>query len=142
MKGYIVLEKGFEYDDNIYHELDGGGGQPKKIFFTKLAGQEEINRLNIERFKNLNISHYTYSIEDICDPDRVSQFVSMLNEKYGKVESKNKWDSADSYRLHKSANEEESLEYLSMVGLRFFELVEVDIDTQDMRDNKINTIIE
>jgi hypothetical protein len=35
MKAYVILRKGFEYDDNIYSEFDGGGGTPHTIVFSK-----------------------------------------------------------------------------------------------------------
>ena len=48
MKAYIILRKGFEYNDEIYSQPDSGGGTPEKVFFTKEDAKQEILRLNIE----------------------------------------------------------------------------------------------
>ena len=41
MKAYVILQKGFEYNDEIYSSQDSGCGFPKKIFYTKEGAKEE-----------------------------------------------------------------------------------------------------
>ena len=142
MIGYVVLQKGFEYNDEIYSSSESGGGNPHKIFFTKEGAKEEVEKLNIEEFKQTNITEYTYDIEDIWDdPNELLQFCISLNDKYGKIESKNRWDSGDNYRLHKKATDEESKKYIKMVNLTFYEMVDVEVDQQDFRESKLQQIL-
>lgn len=142
MIGYVVLQKGFEYNDEVYSTTESGGGNPHKIFFTKEGAEEEVEKMNIEEFKQTNITQYSYDIEDICDDsDELLQFCNSLNEKYGKIESKNRWDSVDQYRLHNMATDEESKKYIKMVNLTFYEMVDVEVDQQDFRESKLQQIL-
>ena len=64
-----------------------------------------------------------------------------LEEKYGKMESVSRWDSPDEYRLHKMSTDEESKKYGDMINLYFYEMVEVEVDQQDLRESKIQQIL-
>ena len=87
MKGYIVLQKGFEYNDEVYSETESGGGHPQKIYFNRETALEEVKRLNIKEFKETNISLYSYDIEDICeDIEELLNFCNSLKEKYGEIQ--------------------------------------------------------
>lgn len=142
MTGYVVLQKGFEYNDEVYSQSESGGGHPHKIFFTIEAAREEVEKMNLKEFKETNITEYTYDIEDICDdPDDLLEFCNSLNEKYGKIDSKDRWSSADEYRLHPMATDEESKKYASMVDLHFYEMIEVEVDQQDLRESKLQQVL-
>ena len=142
MIGYVVLQKGYEYNDEIYSQAESGGGHPHKIFFTQEGAREEVEKMNISEFKNTNISEYFYDVEDICDdPEELLNFCNSLNEKYGKVEAKDKWSQPDEYRLNQMANEEESKKYSNMVDLVFYEMVQVEVDQQDLRESKLQELI-
>jgi hypothetical protein len=98
--------------------------------------------MNVSEFKNTNISEYFYDIEDICDDsDELLNFCNSLNEKYGKIESKDKWSQPDEYRLHQMASDEESKKYASMVDIDFYEMVQVEVDQQDLRESKLQELI-
>lgn len=140
MQAYVIMKKGFEYDDNIYNESDGG--EPKKIFFSKKDADEEASKLNIEEIKNCDIHDYAYDIEDIInDPEKTSEYLKSLNEKYGKPTPKNKWEDFGEYQLNPKATDEEAKEYLSMIKIRFFEIKKVDIDVTSYRDFKIEEVL-
>jgi len=142
MNAFVILQKGFEYNDEIYSQSESGGGNPHKIFFTREGCSEEVERMNIKEFKETNITQYSYDIEDICDdPEELLEFCKALEEKYGKMESTDRWDSPDEYRLHKMATDEESKKYRDMVNLYFYEMVEVEVDQQDLRESKIQQIL-
>ena len=137
---YVVMQKGFEYNDEIYYEIDGGVGHPSKIFFTKEACEEEVERLNIEEIMKKKLSYYFYDIEDICDdPEGLKEYCDSLNKKYGeKVKSRDD----NEYLLHSSATFEEAKKYYDMINISFYESVEVEIDQQDMREAKISNVFE
>ena len=143
MKSYIILQKGYEYNDEIYSESDSGAGHPQKVFFNHESAQKECQRLDILEFKKTNITEYTYDIEDIlnCDESELLEFCNSLNEKYGKNESSSRWDRPDDFRLNEKASEEESMKYANMVGISFFSVEECDVDVQDLRDYQINQVI-
>ena len=139
-KAYVILRKGFEYDDNIYSESEGGS--PSLIVFSKEDANRKVNELNAKEFKQCSISEYSYDMEDILtvEIDEYDKFNESLNQKYGKPESKNRWESYEN-RLHPEANEEETEKYMKMVSMSFFEAIETDIDVQSLREKQISQIL-
>lgn len=140
-KAYVILRKGFEYDDNIYNESDGGGGNPSLIVFSREDAQKKVDELNSKEFKECSLSEYSYDLEDILtDVEEYQSFNESLNVKYGKPEIKNRWESSEN-RLHTMANEEETKKYVSMVNMSFYDAVETDIDIQSLREKQINEVL-
>jgi hypothetical protein len=139
-KAYVILKKGFEYDDNIYSESEGGS--PSLIVFSKEDAKKKVNELNAKEYKQCSLNEYSYDLEDSLSVDlsEYDEFNESLNTKYGKPESKSKWESYEN-RLHPMANEEETEKYMKMVSLSFYEAVETDIDIQSMRSEQLNQIL-
>ncbi len=139
-KAYVILRKGFEYDDNIYSETEGGS--PSLIVFSKEDAIKKVEELNIKELKECSLHEYSYDLEDSLNVEisEYDEFNESLNTKYGKPESKNRWDSFEN-RLHPMANEEETKKYMSMVKLSFYEAVETDIDVRSYREKKITEIL-
>lgn len=139
-KGYVILKKGFEYDDNIYNEVDGG--KPSLIVFDKEDADQKVYELNIQEYKQLNLSDYGYGMDEVLkvDEEDYLAYNKSLVEKYGEIPNQGGWDRTE-HRLHPKANEEESKKYSKMVNISFYEMVETDIDTKSYRDTKINSIL-
>jgi hypothetical protein len=141
MKGYIILEKGFEYNDEIYNSSEGGN--PLKIYLSYDFAKKEYQRLTIQKFKTINITDYDYDVSNLCDNlEALTNLCESLNKKYGTIERTSKWDSVDEYRLHPLANDEESKKYCALVDLQFYEICQSEFDTDDLRDSKLNHLIE
>ncbi len=143
MNGFVVLEKGYEYNDEIYHEPESGGGAPIKIYLKREDANEYLIEKNIQAYKENDISQYSYDVKDCLSVDfeKFSNLIERLNEKYGKV--KGRYGRGDiEYILHKDANLEESMEYNSMVNIDFYSISEVEIDTQSLRNSSIETILK
>ena len=139
-KAYVILRKGFEYDDNIYSESEGGS--PSLIVFSKEDAKLKVKELNAKEYKQCSLNEYSYDLEDSLSVDvsEYDEFNESLNAKYGKPDSKNRWESYEN-RLHPMANEEETDKYMNMVKLSFYEAVETDIDVQSLREKQISQIL-
>jgi hypothetical protein len=142
-KAYVILKKGFEYDDNIYSENDGGGGNPSLICFSKPDAIKKVRELNILEYKQVAINQYTYELEDSLNVshDEYLDFNKSLVLKYGEIKKRYSYEETE-YMLHPLANEEESDKYSKMVDIDFYEMVETDVDMESYRDYKIDTILE
>lgn len=139
MKAYVILRKGFEYDDNIYSGMEGGGGLPDTIVFSREEANQKVYERNIKEYKTESISMYSYDIEDCLNVSREEYdvFCQSLLEKYGPIEKKDRWCSTENI-LHPKADETEAKIYESMVDLSFFEWRETEIDMQSFRNLRIN----
>jgi hypothetical protein len=141
MKAYVIMQKGYEYDDNIYNPTESG--TPKKIIFNEEDAYLEKDRLEIEYMKETDITSYSYSIEDELNIplEEVTSFLESLNDKYGKPAPINRWDSFGEFQLNPMASDEESKKFLSMHSLRFYEVAEVEVDVASLRDAQIDRIL-
>ncbi len=139
-KAYVVLRKGFEYDDSIYSESEGGS--PKIICFSIEDAENKIKELNSQEFQQVSIIDYTWDLPDILnvEEDKFHEFNNSLIEKYGKIEPLNKWQSTESV-LHPKANKEEIDTYLGMIDFSFYYIAETDIDIQGYRQKKLDDIL-
>ena len=140
-KAYVILKKGFEYDDNIYNEVDGG--RPSLVVFDKEDADQKVYELNIQEYKQLNITDYGYGLDEVLkvDEDVYTDFNKSLVEKYGEIAKQGSWDRTE-YRLHPMADDEESKKYAKMLEISFYEVVETDLDMKSYRDTKINSILD
>jgi hypothetical protein len=141
MKAHVIVKKGYEYDDNIYSESEGGN--PELICFSKEDADKKVNELNKQEFKTTSLIYYSYDLEDILnvDVEEYQNFNKSLTEKYGKINKKNSWDDPEN-TLHPMANDEETEQYMEMVALSFYEVKPTDIDVQSFRDYKIDEVLK
>lgn len=140
-KAFIVMKKGYEYDDSIYSEVEGG--TPQIVTFSKEDAEQRVNELNIKLFMDIDISQYGYESEDYLtvDYDDFVKFNKSLVSKYGEIEKKYKWEDTSS-RLHPLANKDEINQYLNMISLSFYEVYEVDVDQSSYRNEKLDQILK
>lgn len=140
-KAYIVMKKGYEYDDNIYNETDGG--TPKTVCFSKEDAIRKVKELNVNEYQVSSITEFSYEYEDCVNVewDVFDSFNKSLIEKYGKIPTKYNWDNTEN-RLHPLANEDEINEYCKMVTVYFYEIAEVDVDIASWRESQINSIVD
>ena len=140
-KAYIVMRKGYEYDDNIYNQTEGGN--PQIICFSKEDAKAKVKELNIKEYMESDIRDYAYDLDDCIRVEwlEFENFNKSLAEKYGKIESRYTWDNSEN-KLHPKANEDEINEYCKMVSISFYEVAEVDIDMASWRDKQVNNILD
>lgn len=140
MKAHVIVKKGYEYDDNIYSESEGGN--PELICFSKEDAEAKVNELNKQEFKTTSLSYYSYDLEDILnvDVEEYENFNKSLIEKYGPIK-KVGWGDTENI-LHPEANEEETEQYMEMVALSFYEVKPTDVDVQSFRDYKIDEVLK
>lgn len=129
---YVVFEKGFEYNDEIYHEVDASGGAPKRVTFSKVDASKLVVELNRKFMRGCNIGHYAYDIEELCDPLDLEVLFTKNDWKY------------DSYNLciPDEANDNQIDELLKLINLTFFDYQEVELDMISFRDRQIDNTIE
>jgi hypothetical protein len=135
------MKKGYEYDDNIYNETEGG--TPKTVCFSKEDAIEKAKELNAKEYQFNSITEFSYEYENCVNVEWsvFENFNKSLIEKYGKIKTKYSWDNTEN-RLHPSANEDEINEYCKMVTVSFYEVVDVDVDMSSWRDSQINSIVD
>jgi hypothetical protein len=133
---YVLMEEGWEYNDETYFHPDSGSGTPTKVFGTQEAADVECNRRNLESLKKMfaegDASQYFYNLTNIIiyssrkDSDKVERLEELIQIIFGcDIDQLN--DQLD-YQRKIEANPDVSdttwLEFQSMTTLNFWTVVE------------------
>ena len=69
MSYFVLMEAGFDYNDEVY--LPSEGGNPSRVFTSKEAAEKVMLQKNIDQFKNIledgSIKDYGYSLDEVLD---------------------------------------------------------------------------
>lgn len=80
---YVLMEEGWDYNDEVFFRTENGGGHPEKVFADKEKAEAEANRLNMKRFRELvtsgEVHEYAYSLDDILS-DKATEDDLMFEE--------------------------------------------------------------
>jgi len=141
-KSYVLLEIGFEYNDEIYYCSENSAGHPQSVFLDLETAKQVLLKKNIEKFQNLfsypgNLSEYCYEADDLFNRNRKKDFNKFL-EKHCQcsldVFIKNFIyhgdDEKEGVRIKDcllKLSQEEWATYASFFNLTFFTLAEVEI---------------
>lgn len=138
--GYVVVQVGYDYNDEIYCRSESGGGTPTKIYLDYNKAKAELHRLNLLELVTCEIGHYAYDLEDIIND--MEEFIAIIN----KYDLKSEVNLDDSYKLGEwfSSNagkfsQEDQEKILNLVSLSFYELAEVEFDDSVIAPKAINT---
>jgi hypothetical protein len=133
---YVLMEEGWEYNDETYFHPDSGSGTPTKVFETQEAADVECNKRNLDSLKEMfaegDASQYFYNLTDIIvysnrkDSDKVERLEEIIQIIFGcDIDQLN--DQLD-FQRKIEANPDVSdttwLEFQSMTTLNFWTVVE------------------
>lgn len=141
-KGYVVCLRGFEYDDNIYNEVDGT--HPVACYRTPERAEAELKRMELEEFRRLateaitihwggGVSNYYYKLDDLFNSDEDKEAFVALLEKFqpgsGRIVNDGLAESGMAIN-HFMANAEDALlnEALKLIGLSFYVVKEIEVE--------------
>lgn len=82
-KAYVLMEIGWEYNDETYYQSSSGGGSPRKSFDSFEAATLECTKKNVEELKELflngELHDYAYDPDEIVDnPDELDAILKKL----------------------------------------------------------------
>jgi hypothetical protein len=119
-KGYVIQALGYEYNDEVNHIPECGGGNPVAVYFDKELAKKKMMQLEIQSWREEIIGYYGYGIKEIAKS--YSEFDNIL--------SSMGIDEDDLYndKLPESATDEQIIQLINASNLRFHEIVEVDTD--------------
>lgn len=139
---YVLMEDGWEYNDEIRFRPESRGGTPRKVFTSKKKAQEECDALNVKEFKSLfasgEITEYFYSWDDLLPyrERKNTEFQTRLNKVCEKIfgmdfeqvslHFDNRGYREGSLPGLATATDKNWLEFLSCTTLHFWEVVTVE----------------
>ena len=81
-QAFVVMESGFEYDDNYYNQ-EGDGGAPVKVYLDKQRAEEACLKKNIEELlSGKNWSEYSWRLRESDGSEKVKEAVTSAKGKY------------------------------------------------------------
>ena len=128
--GYVINEVGYEYNDEIYHQSEHGGGTPVMIYLDKAKAEDEVSKMNLNALMSCEIGSYAYDFSEVVDD--LDEFKRIV-KKY--VSEDDELDLDDSYEVGEwfSSNgskfsESDKKKIAKLVNLEFYSITEVEID--------------
>lgn len=122
-KAYIIVKTAWEYNDQYYENL-GGSGYPKQAFLSKESAAKCARKLEIAEIKGCDIAAYgdevmASIIRDNCE-EKLSQII------YGNPSTN--WERVFTCLIPQDISDEIANEILDCLTIRWYDIVEVDID--------------
>jgi len=125
-KAYVVIERGYEYNDEIYHqpETDDDCGKPEHVYFDQKKALDVAQKLNSKFFSGLRLCEYCYGIDEIL-VDEDEETCQKLSEIIGKPLTK---DELEEFEVPENLTEKQLEEISKLFNLEFYSVVAVDAD--------------
>lgn len=81
MKTYYIIQRiGFEYNDEVYHTSESGGGKPEMVYVDAQKAKDACDELNAAEMSGLQIMEYGYSLSDVFrNSDEANDILTKLN---------------------------------------------------------------
>ena len=126
-KGYIVLEVGYEYNDEYYHTGNYGATYeaPEKVFTDKEKANDELKQKTFEKLRGgEDLGRYNGDwLDGICKDGMQDEFAKIFKEEFD-IDVEKKYEAV----VPKKATDEQLMKIIECLDLEFFELVEVELD--------------
>lgn len=133
---YVLMEEGWEYNDETFFHPESGGGTPSKIYATLEAATKERDRRNVDSIRKLfttgEASQYFYNIDDIIlyehrkNHTGTAMIESLTVKIFGMTvgELNDKLDGRDEIAVNPDVTDADWLEFQSKLTLNFWDVVE------------------
>ena len=123
MKAYIILEAGYEYNDEYYYRPESEGGTPKNTFLDKEKAEKKQQELEIEQIRGLSLGHYGYEASDISDfPEELTQF---FKDEFDQIEEKGSYPE---FTVPMEATDKQIIKLIDLIDLEFYSVFETDVE--------------
>lgn len=67
--GYVVVEVGYEYNDEIYYQPESGGGKPVHMYTSKKKAEQEALQLTASKLRKVDLTTYGHDWGEISSLD-------------------------------------------------------------------------
>ena len=140
---YVLMEEGWDYNDEVYFRSDGGGGHPSCFFGSQEEADKECQTRNIKSFRELwqsgEIREYCYGIDELLPyesrKDKASK--KLLNETCEKLfgldwnEVDDQFSNEDRVTILESATDADWTQLFDLMNLNFWNVVKVEKATHN-----------
>lgn len=134
-KAYLVVEKNYEYNDEIYHTGEEDAWKPKKVYADKEKAIETAKRLNMKAFVDADLASYGYTLSDLSSKSR-QRVYEMIGKILGIDEDT--WNNSIEEGLYHLEKYFDKIKKLNQADLeiitqafneiKFFEVLEIDAE--------------
>lgn len=120
---WVVMQKGFEYDDNNYNQEEGGSAI--KVYLAKERAEEAALQQSIGDLLGNNLSEYSWALRESEE--------AVENVKAAVKNAKGKYDADDDYNfrithLPDNITAEQVSEILSALEITFYNVEEIELE--------------
>jgi hypothetical protein len=127
---FVLMEQGWDYNDEVYFQPECGGGTPNKIYTSEKEALAEMKRRNLKSMKGLLISgeafDYCNSIGDMFQFDSDQELNQVLQNLFKlDLESvENKLNDREPLTVNEQATDQDWAALEDKMTLSFWDVVE------------------
>lgn len=131
---YVLMELGWDYNDETFFNPESGGGSPHSFFLNEEDAKRECDVLNVAKFKELwehgEIKQYCYNFDELIylkdkDQDSLDAIcVKIFGKNFRELEQALDEDEDSAEFL--SSSHEDWKHFISHFNMTFWEVVPVE----------------
>lgn len=129
-KGYVILEIGWEYNDEYYSTGNNGDmfEAPKEVYLSKEKAEAECLKREIESFRGQSIGVYFSDGEvSLKTGVKMEQLIKFMKDNFDREYSEDNYDYSY-YDIPKNATDEQIKEMMKLIDVQFHTLSEITIN--------------
>jgi hypothetical protein len=128
--GYVIVEVGFEYNDEIYQTLDESGGRAKIFYHHKSRADLACAKLNFEEVTRTmlsgDIGNYGYSLQDIYGYKALDYLEDQVEDLNLDIRAAG-WDDDTVPNAFEKLTPDQQVRFVELMQTKFFLVHEVEI---------------
>jgi hypothetical protein len=126
-KVYIVMERGWEYNDEYYHSACNGAhnfGRPKRVFTERIKAVSKARELDIKIIKGCNLTDYASNgLLEMIQEGKEEELSQLI---FGRPDCD--WNSCCHCLVPYNISDEVADKILDCLTIGWYDVVEVDLD--------------
>ncbi|MFK8113807.1 MAG: hypothetical protein AB8B91_16520 [Rubripirellula sp.] len=126
-KVFVIVERGFEYNDEVFHLNDEAA--PQKVFLDKTSALRAAEQQNAGQLRQYNPLAFCYGIEEISSlsQEQIQARVrEILNDRTFQIDEEESWELEPIFPSSTTDDQMREI-YRLFDKLQFFEVVESDL---------------
>lgn len=121
IKGYVVMETEWNYNDEYHYTGEDEGGSPVSVYTSRSKAEGVANAKSVERARTLYNGPFDYG--DCYDEGRIDNIPEQVRKRLG-IPDDEPWG----WKFPASASDSDILDTLEGLGVAFFTVEEVPLE--------------
>lgn len=135
-QGFAVMELGWEYNDEVYHHGEAGGGIPRGVYFDKAVAERKALEETGKAIIGTELCDYAYNPGELISSDRTKELAEILIDIFDLKNQDDDFVLEDWFGnktralVPKTVSLEKAMELARCLEIEWYTVVEVDVELE------------